>query len=222
MFMPQQIVETERKHLDPKIKILWALSAVLTALVVWLFASWISPLAFPNEIFGVSSALYPLMFFMIIGIILLPYLAWVELKYRNYTYSISKNELVIRKGVMRVERITIPFEKVQNVNVSRSIFERILGLATLKIETAGTNPGEAEGILPGITHYHDLMDEILIRIEHAQTLIPQKTPKNLPHLSETAELMKEICALREELRKLREEKENLFGNKQKKNHPLLD
>lgn len=155
---------------------------------------------------------------MIAGVMLVPYLVWVELKYRNYTYYFANIELIIRRGVLRIERTSIPFEKIQNVNVLRSIFERILGLATIKIETAGSNPNEAEGIIPGVGNYREVVDEILERTEHIRLgSTPQET---IPHASaETESITKEITDLRKELRKLRKEKEELI-NKVESQKPI--
>lgn len=212
--MAKPIDAMKIKHLDSKIRILWAFNAIVFAAFIWLIATVISQLAFPDGLFGASSAIYPFMFFMVIGIFLVPYLVWVELRFRNYTYYISETEMIIRRGVLRIERTTIPFEKVQNVNVSRSVLERLMGLATLKIETAGTNPGEAEGLIPGVGSYRDVVDEILERVEHSRAMASrgnspeQPQQAQAPHEHDSA-IMKEISALRDEIKLLRREKEDL-------------
>ncbi len=206
--MAKPIDETKIRHLDPKVKVLWALNTIAFAAFIWLLMTWLAGLAFPEELLGVHSSIYPFMFLMIVGIVLIPYLVWVELRYRNYTYYIADTEMIIRKGILRVERITIPFEKVQNVNVSRSIIERVLGLATLKIETAGTNPGEAEGIIPGVSGYQAVVDEILDMVEHSH-VSAAKIHEAHAETVDTSALTKELAQLREEIGKLREEKERL-------------
>ena len=57
----------------------------------------------------------------------------------------------------------IQFQQVQNVNIKRSIIDRMLGIAHIEIETAGSSAvvgqatvssaskSTAEGVLPGIT-----------------------------------------------------------------------
>lgn len=210
--MVKPIDESRIRHVDPKIRILWALNAVVFAFLMWLFATWLAGLAFPDNFFGVQPGLYPFMFLMAVGIVLIPYLIWVELRYRNYTYYIADTEMIIRRGVLRIERTAIPFEKVQNVNVSRSILERILTLATVKIETAGTNPGEAEGVIPGVGNYRAVVDEILEHVEHARAGVAIAREEVQPQ--GTDEMGKEIAALREELQKLREERERLEKTKE--------
>ncbi len=208
--MVKQIDEMKIKYLDPKVRALWAFNGVVLAFLMWLLVSWLSQLAFPDGILEVNSQFYPFMFLMIIGIVLIPYLVWIELKYRTYTYYLAETEIIIRSGVLRIERITIPFEKVQNVNVSRSILERILGLATIKIETAGTIPTEAEGLIPGVGSYRDVVDEILEHMKHThaaelrvheETVVPETTKA----------LEEELAALKDEIRRLREENAKLLA-----------
>lgn len=206
--MVKPVDEARIKYLDPKIRILWALNAVVFAFLMWLFATWLAGLAFPDNLMGVHPSFYPFMFLMAVGVVLIPYLVWVELRYRSYTYYMADTEMIIRRGVLRIERTAIPFEKVQNVNVSRSILERILGLATVKIETAGTNPGEAEGIIPGMGNYRVVVDEILERVEHARAGVAVARDETRPPQG-IDDMKKEIAAMREELQGLREEKERL-------------
>ncbi|VVB97963.1 Bacterial PH domain protein [uncultured archaeon] len=212
--MAKPIDEMRIKHLDHKVRILWALNSVLFTAFIWLITTGIAQLAFPDGLLGASSSLYPFMFFMLIGIFLIPYLVWIELRYRNYTYYIAETEMIIRRGVLRIERTTIPFEKVQNVNVSRSVLERLLGLATLKIETAGTNPGEAEGVIPGVSSYRDVVDEILEHVEHSRASVARvqeqaaPQPPTVPPTG-APEIMKELAILRDEIKMLRAEKDRL-------------
>ncbi len=201
--MVKPIDEMKIRHLDPKIRGIWALNAVVFAAFIWLFVTWISPYAFPNDIVGVPPGVYPFMFFMLVGIFLIPYLVWIELRYRNYTYYIADTEMIIRRGVLHIDRTAIPFEKVQNVNVSRSLLERLIGLATIKIETAGTNPGEAEGLIPGVGKYQDIVDEILEHVEHTRAAVAKVREEPRAPAEDFAG---QIAALREEIARLREEK----------------
>lgn len=94
------------------------------------------------------------------------------LVYNNYTYEIDQDGLKIEKGVLHRFHVSVPFEQIQNVNLERSIIDRILGLARISIETAGnattpTNAGgvtsaKAEAYLPGLRFaqaqkIHDLL-----------------------------------------------------------------
>ena len=58
---------------------------------------------------------------------------------------------------------TIPYEKIQNVDIHCTFLARILGLSILSIQTAGASALGAEGSLPGITHEvaEQLCDELV-------------------------------------------------------------
>lgn len=202
--MAKPVDELKIRHPDSKVKILWSFSAIALAIVLWIFVSFLFKLAFPDSFAGISSGMYDFAFLMLAGLVVLPYLAWVELRYQNYTYYFAETELIIRKGVIRIERIVIPFEKIQNVNISRPLMERLLGLAIIKIETAGTNPGEAEGVIPGVADYKSVVDELLGYVENARSPHPEAKPAE--EAGGIAGIMSELAALKEELRRMREEK----------------
>lgn len=70
--------------------------------------------------------------------------------------------------------VTIPYERIQNVDIYRGIFARILGLSDLQIQTAGMSAtvgsygisgAGAEGRLPGVSQEEaeKLRDELVKR-----------------------------------------------------------
>lgn len=82
---------------------------------------------------------------------------WAKLSYRFWRYQIAEDAIRIEKGVIWKKYISIPYERIQNVDIYRGILARILGLSDLQIQTAGYSGGygrygrgESEGKLPGI------------------------------------------------------------------------
>ena len=72
--------------------------------------------------------------------------SWVILpRYVFFRYSVNSQEIIIHKGVFNRIRRNIPSDRIQNVAIERNIISRILGLAAVKIETAGST--KAEGVL---------------------------------------------------------------------------
>lgn len=61
---------------------------------------------------------------------------WV-LESRRVAYQVREHDLSLRRGVIRHVVETIPFSRVQHVNVGRGLIERWFGLATLEISSAG-------------------------------------------------------------------------------------
>lgn len=97
-----------------------------------------------------------------------------KLKYHFIRYELA--ELGFRKesGVILKKYVTIPYARIQNVDIHRGLLSRILGLSDLKIQTAGmsavmTRYGAAgigaEGSLPALseTVAEELRDELIRR-----------------------------------------------------------
>ena len=71
---------------------------------------------------------------------------WIA-ELRRLGYQIREHDLSLRSGVIRHSVETLPFARVQHVNISRGPVERALGLATLDVSSAGPDisiPGLAE------------------------------------------------------------------------------
>lgn len=63
-------------------------------------------------------------------------IVWI-LESRRLAYQVREHDLSLRRGVIRHVVETIPFSRVQHVNVGRGLVERWLSLATLEISSAG-------------------------------------------------------------------------------------
>ena len=76
------------------------------------------------------------------------------LEFRNFDYFFEQDNVVIKKGVIRKTTVTIPYSKVQNINIKRGLLLRILGLSEVQIETAGataaTGKIKPEGLIPAV------------------------------------------------------------------------
>lgn len=125
------------------------------------------------SIFGRSFILFFLLF---IGTALMPWPLVIGLAtyiiglflvsllvYNNFTFEVDSDGLKIEQGVVHRNHVSVPYEQIQNVNIERSISDRLLGLAKVSIETAGqaSTPSNnsitrsrAEAYLPGL-HVRD-------------------------------------------------------------------
>ncbi len=103
---------------------------------------------------------------------------WSVLSYRFFKYELT--ELGFRKesGVIYKKYVTIPYTRIQNVDIDRGILARLLGLSDLMIQTAGTSASfsrygmagaGAEGRLPGLAKAdaEALRDELIQRASQA-------------------------------------------------------
>ena len=65
------------------------------------------------------------------------------LRYRHFRYRLAEETLNIDSGVLFRREREIPLARVQNVDITRSILQRALGVAAVGIETAGGSSTEA-------------------------------------------------------------------------------
>lgn len=77
-------------------------------------------------------------------------LAYQLLKWYFYVYRYEEGYLHLKSGVIVKNERSIKQERVQTVNIRRGIIQRILGLASLQVETAGGG-GESEFQLNAVT-----------------------------------------------------------------------
>lgn len=64
---------------------------------------------------------------------------WPAVAYRHASYRLSARALEIRRGVLWRSVIDVPRTRIQHTDVSQGPFERMYGLATLGVYTAGTS-----------------------------------------------------------------------------------
>lgn len=100
---------------------------------------------------------------------LLSYLLSV-LSYNNWRYEFTHNAIKIEKGIIWKRYISIPYDRVQNIDINRGILARMLGISDLQIQTAGysaVSRGQAsEGRLPGLDPIiaENLRDNLIDRV----------------------------------------------------------
>lgn len=105
---------------------------------------------------------------------------WARLSYHYYKYEFTDNAFKKEYGVIYKKYTSIPYDKIQNVDIHRGIWARILGLSDIQVQTAGLSvvvSGSrfmgmgAEGRLPGI--------EVGLAEELKSELIKRSTGKNI-------------------------------------------
>ncbi len=155
------------RYLDEKIKLIWLMPTAITIFVVWfIVAVAVFGLYQEDQIFDMPKSIFVLLFLVAsVALILLPVYFYAHIEYMSFTYELAQNEFVIRQGVITRHTTVIPYNRIQNISTTRTLLERMLGLASLQIETAGTNPLASEGVLPGVSKKDILISEIMVRVE---------------------------------------------------------
>lgn len=103
---------------------------------------------------------------------------WAKLSYNAYKYQLAEDAFKKEHGVIWKKYVSIPYERIQNIDIHRGILARILGLSDLMIQTAGYAGGygrgigrEPEGRLPGLSKEkaEQLRDELIRRAKGAKS-----------------------------------------------------
>ncbi|MCY4574062.1 MAG: PH domain-containing protein [Gemmatimonadetes bacterium] len=84
----------------------------------------------------------------ILGGLLLLVVGIAVVQWAYFKFRIAEDRLLIRKGFIKKTALDLPYERVQGINVERSLVDRIIGLVSVTLDTAGSV--QAEGKLPSI------------------------------------------------------------------------
>jgi putative membrane protein len=91
------------------------------------------------------------------------FLAFQIAAWWRFTYTLLPNEMYIESGVFSRNRRSIPWDRVQDVEIERGPLARLFGLAKVKLQTGGS--GIDEGLLDsiGLSDAMALRDEVRAR-----------------------------------------------------------
>lgn len=81
-------------------------------------------------------------------------LALVRLNFEKRWYVVSDRSLRIREGILIVREMTVTFANIQNISISQGPIQRAIGIADLRVDTAGGGGGENHGKKQGMTDLH--------------------------------------------------------------------
>lgn len=175
------------QQLDPKAVWLFFISFVLRWFIVLIFlALWLSVFFSGLSADGEES---PFGFLRRLWVIIPAFLIfswiWARLTYRFYRYQLREDGFRKELGVIWKKYATIPYDRIQNVDIYRGLIARVFGLSDLHIQTAGASAQvsrygtwglSAEGRLPALSREvaEQLRDELIKRARQTRT-----TPQGL-------------------------------------------
>lgn len=141
----------------------------------------LAPLSIPYNIFWgrgiqISSSvlfllfmIFPLfqdgrIFFLGAGLLGVVWLTWAVrevLYHQMFEFGFANRRFEVKEGVLFRREREIPIHRIQNVDFHRGIIQRILGITTVRLESAGG--GSTEAVLQSVTHEDALYLEKEIR-----------------------------------------------------------
>ncbi len=91
------------------------------------------------------------------------YILALILRYMHNIYYFTSDGIVIKQGIIRLERYVIPYDGIQNMNIIKSASDRIFGIACLKIETASKDLLSQEYNISGLRsdQYRKIVEYIM-------------------------------------------------------------
>ena len=125
--------------LHPRIRIVWIFRAVILGAIVGAIGVGLSTVFAVSPILPVAFAV----FVVILGVI------HAILRYRNWRYVVGEDAIYLERGVLTEVRTEVPLVRIQHVDSRRSAFERLVGLASTVVYTAGSRG--ADVTIPGLT-----------------------------------------------------------------------
>jgi len=85
--------------------------------------------------------------------------AWTLLETIRWKYTITNRRVFVRHGLVSVNEQTARLERVQDVTLRQSLFDRMFGVGRLDIDTAGSEGGALEfKALMEPTHVREVLD----------------------------------------------------------------
>ena len=102
------------------------------------------------------------------GSFVILYIILIKLWIKNLQYIIKDNSITVYKGILTKIEKNIPNEKVTDFVLERDLIDRFLGIASIKIQTAGqsTSATGYEAVLSGILDYTKIHQDLKQKLTH--------------------------------------------------------
>ena len=85
----------------------------------------------------------PLVLLGLASLVAIVFVAYEFAHYRRFTYELTADTFDIESGVFARRNREIPLRRIQNVDISRNVVQRAMGIAAVSFETAGGGQTEA-------------------------------------------------------------------------------
>jgi uncharacterized membrane protein YdbT with pleckstrin-like domain len=141
------------------------------------------------------------------------YLLWIPAFYRSLEYTVDSHSVKMEKGVFWKKLVTVPYEKITNVDISQGPLQRMFNIGIIHIQTAGAGGAPAaiaEQRFRGVRDLEGLKDTIMERVKMERVKgytipRPEEIKKEVADESDSEilkRMLKELVAIREVLEKM--------------------
>jgi putative membrane protein len=92
-------------------------------------------------------------------------------RYHTLRYRIDDEGISAKWGILFRREVYVTFRRIQDIHVSRNIFERWLGIGKVEVQTA-SGSASAELTLEGMTRYDAVRDYLYTRMRGSASAAP--------------------------------------------------
>ena len=115
--------------------------------------------------------------FSVGGVVVVWYILWIiylSYYYKSMIYQLKGNEMIVRRGVFQKIEKNVPFRAVTNLAIFRSLFDRMFGIGTIRLHTAGySGTSLPEENIEGLVNYQEVYDKLIAKIRPLQAMTPR-------------------------------------------------
>jgi uncharacterized membrane protein YdbT with pleckstrin-like domain len=165
-----------RNKLFLQIALIWAVVTTSISAFVW-FIDFVTKFDTDNSSDGFRNFLVTyfgdvVLWYLVISLIICFIGALVTIIYtRSMEFQIWGHEVVVKKGVVNKTEKHVPYRTVTNISARYGIFDRLFGIGTVEIQTAGRSGQSTapEEKIEGIRNFFEIRDIVLIEIRKFRT-----------------------------------------------------
>jgi uncharacterized membrane protein YdbT with pleckstrin-like domain len=81
---------------------------------------------------------------VVVAIVALVTVVWAFLETIRWKYTITNRRVFVRHGLVSIHEQTARLERVQDITLHQTLFDRMFGVGKLMIDTAGSSGGALE------------------------------------------------------------------------------
>lgn len=121
---------------------------------------------------------------------------------RTIRYEMTDDAVIARRGLITQAEDVVPYRMITNIAIRRGPLDRLFGLGTLNVHTAGHSAQEAgpEAKLVGLSNYRAVHEALLEAVRRTGQQLGAREPAS--SLNERLDaILAELRGLREDLRK---------------------
>lgn len=117
-----------------------------------------------------ASNVAAILWLIVFGVIFLLWLIAVpiiKLWINNLSYYIDEDRITIHKGILSKIKQNVPYRAITDFQLHRSLYDRFLGIASIKLQTAGQSPSATgfEAKLSGLIDWDDLLEKLRAKVK---------------------------------------------------------